>query len=188
MNVEGEKATTARTKDFHEGRFAIKIQRRRSGHWNHVVEHIGVLPNLGIRVPDLLILDLLSVPEANAESIYLTSCSSIVGSSIILEWVPNFHFPGSRVPILRPFHDPVTRETYPPSGTRVLDASTRTSISRARSLVLLVIGPGASEKLEMGTTPLVETMPLEGFSEYRAARPAGSIKDPKVSVPIDTGA
>ena len=62
------------------------------------------------------------------------------------------------------------------------------SIRVAKSAALFVMGPRASDKFVIGTTPAVEMIPIVGFNVNKAALPAGIINDPCVSVPIENGA
>jgi hypothetical protein len=69
-----------------------------------------------------------------------------------------------------------------------MSGSAMISIRFAMSMELFAMGPGWSEKGEMGTMPRVERRPRLGLSPKRAARPAGTTIEPNVSVPRETGA
>jgi hypothetical protein len=57
-----------------------------------------------------------------------------------------------------------------------------------RSSTHLVIGPTVSNKEFTGKTPCREVRPTVGLIVYNAARIAGLVSEPAVSVPIDMGA
>lgn len=50
------------------------------------------------------------------------------------------------------------------------------------------MGPAASNVWDTGTMPCVDTSPTVGRMVYSAARPAGNISEPSVSVPMENGA
>lgn len=96
----------------------------------------------------------------------------------------NFQTSGSNVPTDMSLHDLVrllVKDLFGP-------LSVMASKTMARSATVLVRGPAESKFCDTGTIPACDTRPIVGFMEYKAALPAGQIKDPSVSVPIDTGA
>ena len=113
-------------------------------------------------------------------------CASAVGSCF-LAIAEKFQISGSKVPILKPSQLPVTAASYPPSGMVVFEESTSTSSKMARSRTDFVKGPATSANELIGTIPAVEMIPGVDLMVYNACLPAGTIRDPSVSVPRATG-
>lgn len=96
----------------------------------------------------------------------------------------NFHVVGSRVATEISAQEPVMSKVKD-SPKSLPEMVSRTT---ARSYTVFAIGPAESKCLDIGTIPSCGTKPIVGLIVYKAALPAGHIKDPSVSAPMDTGA
>jgi hypothetical protein len=67
-------------------------------------------------------------------------------------------------------------------------ASSDRACSVAASATVSAIGPGESCEGEIGTTPLVLTVPTVGLIPTQPQKAAGAVIDPSVSVPTANGA
>src|SRR3954452_23408162 len=80
------------------------------------------------------------------------------------------------------------RPRTPDSMVARVSVPASTSSSAAFSVMLNVIGPGASWLKEIGTTPSVGTRPTVGFIKTRTHAADGAVIEPLVSVPTANGA
>ena len=114
----------------------------------------------------------------------LTICSVAPGSGRTMV-SGNFHFAGSSVATEMSAHELVRWVV------KDADESGRTAIASrttARSYAVFAIGPAESKMWETGTMPPPGTRPMVGLIVYSEARPAGQIREPSVSAPMETGA
>ncbi len=114
---------------------------------------------------------------------YCTVCN-VADLTGLMKLSGNFQTSGSKVPTEMADQERVRSLVNVSLGFRLVMAS-RTI---ARSSTVFVNGPAESKFAETGTIPAWDTSPIVGFNEYSAALPAGQIRDPSVSVPIEIGA
>lgn len=97
------------------------------------------------------------------------------------------HRDASTTPTLMPFQLSVMNFVKPPGKPARILSLSRTSVKIATSLTVLPIPPRLSNVEEMDMTPCDDDDPTETFKAYRAARLAGVLTEPFVSVPMPKG-
>lgn len=112
-------------------------------------------------------------------SLYSSSETSSLGGSC--------HRDASTTPTRMPFQLSVIKFDKPPGKPDRISSLSRTSVKSATSLTVFPIPPRLSNVEEIEMTPWDDDEPTETFKAYRAARLAGVLIEPSVSVPIPKG-